>query len=206
MSWEHNLMIDWDLCPYDVYLRILQSYKREVPIQQRRQVVIALSDGHLAGASIGQQELYDALLAHQSEESDVISAYEAFAENTSSEAVRYLICMVLDDEKRHHRVLSDLANAVRADATFDRQGTRVPLLDVRHRDQSLLEATDRFIAIERKDRAELKRLARKVRRVGGEFDAFMIGILQADTQRHIRILRFIRQSVRNSPFALRTAP
>ena len=161
--------------------------------------MIALSDGHLAGASIGQQELYDALLDHEREESEVIAEYEAFAESSPSQAVRYLIRMVLDDEKRHHRVLSELANAVRADATFDRSGTRVPFLDVHRHDQSLLHATDRFIAIERKDRAELKRLARKVGRVGGELDAFVIGLLQSDTQRHIRILRFIRQSVRKSP-------
>jgi hypothetical protein len=161
--------------------------------------VIAISDGKLVGATIPQQEFYNALLAHEREESEVISAYEALAKDASSDAVRYLISMVLDDERRHHRVLSELMNAVRADAIFDRQGTRVPLLDVRRRDVSLLEETDRFLKIERRDRSELKRLARRARQVGGQLDAFMIGLLQSDTERHIRILRFIRQSIRTSP-------
>ncbi len=110
----------------------------------------AVSDDHLVGATIWQQELFDVLLVHERDEEEVISAYEVFAEEAPSDAVRYLVRLILDDEKRHHRVLSELANAIRADATFEQRGVRIPYLDVHRRDDSLLEETERFLALERK--------------------------------------------------------
>ena len=154
----------------------------------------AVSDDHLVGATVRQQEFFDVLVAHER----VISAYEGFAEEAPSDAVRYLVRLILDDEKRHHRVLSELANTIRADATFEERGARIPYLDVHRRDDSLLKETERFLALERKDRAELKHLARKVRTVGGALDAFVVDLLLSDTA-HIRIPHFIKNAVRISP-------
>jgi hypothetical protein len=165
----------------------------------RRFIMNAVSDDHLVGATVRQQELFDVLVAHERNEEEVISAYEGFAEKATSDAVRYLVRLILDDEKRHHRVLSELANTIRADATFEERGARVPYLDVHRRDDSLLEETERFLALERKDRVELKHLARKERTVGGALDAFVVDLLQSDTERHIRILHFIKNAVRTSP-------
>ena len=74
----------------------------------------------------------------------------------------------------------------------------IPYLDVHGRDDSLIKETERFLALERKDRAELKHLARKVRSVGGALDAFVVDLLRSDTA-HIRIPRFIKNAVRISP-------
>lgn len=157
-------------------------------------------DNHLAGASVWQQELFDSFLAHERDEEEVIAAYEVFAEEASSNTVRYLLRLILDDEKRHHQVLSELTNKVRAEVTLEERGARIPYLDLHRSDQALLEATDRFLAIERKDRAELKRLARKIRAdAGADFDAFVVDLLRSDTERHIRILRFVKHNIRHSP-------
>jgi len=157
-------------------------------------------ESRLPGASVSEQELFEALLAHERDESDVISAYEEFAAESASDTVRYLVGLVIDDEKRHHRILSELANKVRAQATLERVGDQVPELDVRRDDRALLGATRRFLAVERRDRDELKRLARRVRSdTGSVLDAFVVDLLRADTERHIRILRFVEHLVRQSP-------
>ncbi|MHB1787752.1 MAG: hypothetical protein ACYCS7_16775, partial [Acidimicrobiales bacterium] len=59
-----------------------------------------VSENRLAGASVWQQELFDTLLAHERDEEEVIAAYEAVAQETSSNAVRYLVHLIVDDEKR----------------------------------------------------------------------------------------------------------
>ena len=141
----------------------------------------AVSDDHLVGATIGQQELFDVFLAHERDKEEVVSAYEIRAEKAPSDAVRYLVRLILDDEKRHHRVVFELAETIRADATFERRGARIPHLDVHRRDYSLLEETERFLALERKDRAELKHVARKVRSVGGAVAGFVVDLLKSDT-------------------------
>ncbi len=154
---------------------------------------------NLLGASVWQQELYDSLVDHMANENEIIEEYAKFAEETSSATVRYLVNMIVDDERRHHRVLAELANTVRAEATLEEREPRAPFLDV-HADPALLKATQRFLDAERTDRDELRSLYRQASGAGGsELEAFMISMLRGDTDRHIRILRFIAKLVRRSP-------
>lgn len=163
--------------------------------------MVLVSDNDLVGASVFERKLFDALLAHARGEEEVIAAYEDFAEDAPSDSVRYLVKLILDDEHRHHRILAELANEVRAETSLEEHGDRVPYLDVHHDDAALLETTRRFLALERKDRVELKHLAHVVSEAGGggELDAFLVDLMRADTERHIRILRFIERLVRRSP-------
>jgi len=158
------------------------------------------ADSKLIGASVFEQEAFDALVAHEKDEEEVITAYEAFATETESKVVRFLIELIVEDERRHHKVLEQLANTIRAQSTFEETGTRVPYLDVhRRRDRAVLETTKRFLEVERKDRSHLKDLAKTVEACGGEVDAFVVNLLRMDTERHIQILKFIEHLVRHSP-------
>ncbi len=151
------------------------------------------------GASEWEQELYSALRAHEREEEDVIAAYSELAKTSPSATVRYLVSIIVEDERRHHRMLDELANTIRSDATLEEGGPRVPYFDVRFADKSLLEATRRFIALERRDREELHRLSRRLDAMGSEVDAFVLELLVSDTDRHLRILRFLERITRRSP-------
>jgi len=161
--------------------------------------MVDVSHERLIGASGWEQHLFDALREHEHDEQEVIGAYVDFAEQTSSEAVRYLINLIVEDEKRHHRLLSELANTIRAEVTFDERGDKVPFLDVHRHDPALLEATRRFLEIERRDRTDFKDLAKEVDRMGGPLDSFLVKMVLDDTDRHIRILRFIERLARRSP-------
>lgn len=164
--------------------------------------MVALADERLVGASVTEQETFEALVAHERDEEEVIAGYESLAAETPSEAVRYLIKLIVEDERRHHRVLEQLANTVRFQATLDDRGAHLPYLDVhRGRDRALLEETRRFLAIERRDRAQLKHLAKSIRGSGGELEAFVVDLLRSDTERHVAILRFIEHLVRRSPLS-----
>lgn len=164
--------------------------------------MISVSDDRLVGASPSEQELFELLFAHIRDEQGVIAAYETLATETASETVRYLVRLILDDERRHHRIFEELVNALRAEATLEERAPRLPSLDVhRGRDRDLLEQTRRFLAVEREDLARLKGLARKRRDLGGEFDVFVVNLLRSDTERHIAILRFIEHLVRRSPLS-----
>lgn len=77
------------------------------------------ADTRLTGASVLEQEAFDALIAHERDEADVIAAYETFAKDTDSKVVRFLIELIVEDERRHHQVIHQLANTIRAQATFE---------------------------------------------------------------------------------------
>lgn len=158
------------------------------------------ADTKLIGASVLEQEAFEALVAHERDEADVIAAYETFARDTESDVVRFLIELIVEDERRHHRVIEQLANTIRAQATFEDVKPRIPYLDVRrHRDQQLLAATRMFLDIERKDRRHLKDLAKSVEQSAGEVDAFIVNLMRMDTERHIAILKFIEHLIKRSP-------
>lgn len=158
------------------------------------------ADTKLIGASVLEQEAFEALVAHERDEADVIAAYETFARDTESDVVRFLIELIVEDERRHHRVIEQLANTIRAQATFEDVKPRIPYLDVRrHRDQQLLAATRMFLDIERKDRRHLKDLTKSVEQSAGEVDAFIVNLMRMDTERHIAILKFIEHLIKRSP-------
>jgi len=163
--------------------------------------MVEVTRERLNGASEWDQRLFDALQEHERDEQEVLEAYAAFAEETGSETVRYLINLIVEDERRHHRLLTDLANTIRAEATLVERGSRVPYLDIHQKDQAILESTRWFLEIERRDRDEFKVLAKQMDRVGSPLDSFLIRMVLDDTDRHIRILRFIERLVRQSPLA-----
>jgi rubrerythrin len=147
---------------------------------------------HLVGASVWQQELFDHLAVHVEAEKGIIEGYRRFAEEAPSDAVRYLVRLILDDEARHHRILAELANTLRAQATFQMTDAEVPHLRHPHDVKTLLEETRRFLDVEQKDRAELKALSKLMRPVADTtMWAFLIDLMRSDTERHIRILRYI---------------
>lgn len=153
----------------------------------------------LIGASEMDQRLFDAIGAHEHDEQAVIEAYSAFVERTHSEAVRYLINLIVEDEKRHHRVLVEVANTIRAEVTFEERGSRIPSVDVHRGDTELLKVTRQFLDVERRDREELRALCREVDHSGVPLESFLLRLVLEDEDRHVRILRFIERLIRRSP-------
>lgn len=164
-------------------------------------------DERLRGASTWEQRLYDMITEHEHDEEEVITAYRNFVERTDSDAVRYLLGLIVDDEERHRRVLGQLADTVRAEATFEHRGPAIPRIDVHTPNPELAEATDRFIEIERRDRDELGRLESEISRVSGSpLAELTVALVRSDTERHITILRFISQLARHPDRAWSSRP
>jgi len=161
--------------------------------------MVESTEERLIGASEMEQLLFDAFRDHERDEQEVLDAYAAFAQQTGSQTVRYLINIIVEDERRHHRILAELANTIRAEVTFEERGKRLPHLDIHRRDQAILDSTRQFLEIERRDRDEFKGLAKQMERVGAPLDSFLVRLVLDDTDRHIRILRFIERLVRQSP-------
>jgi hypothetical protein len=159
----------------------------------------ALSEERLLGASVDEQELFDAIVAHEHNEEATIAEYERLAATADSQAVAYVVGLIVEDERRHHRILTELANTVRAEATMEAGGPTIPAVDVRRTDTELRESTKRFLAVERRDHAELKRLARRIRANSeGAVASMVIDLLVSDTRRHIALLRHLRRLGRRS--------
>lgn len=154
----------------------------------------------IVGASVWEQRLYDHVVGHVEAERDVLVAYEAVAADTTSPPVRYLIGLLLDDERRHHEMLRQLAETIRTTAELSGEPTPIPhLAPVGKERLRILDATERFLAVERDDRQELAKLAKELRPVRNTtLWHLVVELLQRDNEKHTRVLQFIRDWARAS--------
>ena len=153
----------------------------------------AIEGLHATGASPSDYEVVEALDRHGREEGELLERYKRFVDESGSPAVRYLVRLILEDEKRHHRVLEDLANTIAWGGLKGTPEQVVPHFATTCRgDEALRSETQALLAHELRDHTQLRRLRRRLR-TNGEVATWelLIDLMRLDTDKHIRILRAI---------------
>jgi rubrerythrin len=158
-----------------------------------------MSTTSIPGASVWEQQLYDHLIEHVSGEWEILQDYERLAEETDSPAFAYLARLILDDERRHHKLLSELAETIRTSAMLSGEPTPIPDLGVFRADrEKILAETERFLAAEEEDNRHLERVAKELEDVRNTTVwQLIIRLIQHDNEKHRFILRFIRDRARH---------
>jgi hypothetical protein len=149
----------------------------------------------LVGASVWEQKLYDHLTNHTVTEGAILAEYQQLAQDESvSKAFRYAAGLILDDERRHHQQFNDLAESIRQLSELRVEDEPIPsLAGLRHDRDRILETTTRLLEAEKEDAAQLKALAKELRDVRDTtLWGLLVELMQLDTDKHIRILTFIR--------------
>lgn len=141
------------------------------------------------GASVADRDLVALISRHGREEAARLERYEALADEASP-AMRYLVELVVEDERRHHRLLAEIADAI-AWGTVEHQGTPVPRAGTAGADAALVREAKALLASEKADRRELRRLRRHLRHFTGTLWPLLVDVMLCDTNKHVRILEFV---------------
>lgn len=145
------------------------------------------------GRSARDRRIAAQLAHHAVDEAHVIESYRWLLEQPLAPAVRYLVHLIVEDEERHHRLLLDMARSVASGPLADQNDDMFPSSNVQAA-ESLDDLTDSFLAVERNDRAELRRLVHDLRPVVDTSPlALLADVMLLDTEKHIRILHFIKR-------------
>jgi hypothetical protein len=136
--------------------------------------------------------LLETLRTHAEGESAVLESYRRLVDECPDEGVRYLGRLIIEDEERHHNVITAMCNRI---DSWIIQGISIepstPDLSPRV-DRVLLEETRRLIALERRDAKELRRLQRQLRNTSQtSLLPLLVKLMLHDTATHIEILQFI---------------
>ena len=160
--------------------------------------MIDMTNESSAGPSAADRAVYDHLGNHIAAERTLLEEYSDIADRTESRAFRYLVNLLIEDEIRHHRIFSELAESVETIALVKPKEPLVPLIDfVRADRDAVLEATERLLEHESEDARELKRLQRELRDTKDDsLNGLLVELMQRDTQKHIALLRFVRKRTR----------
>lgn len=138
---------------------------------------------------------------HMDTERDVLTQYGELANDTSDERLRYLIHLILDDEVRHHRLLAEMANWLRA-ATEHRplDGPQVPSFTPSgegEQTEALRARTAELLGLEHEDLEELRDLRRQVTQVEDtSWWSVLVDSMEFDTRKHIKLLEFIQDELK----------
>lgn len=147
------------------------------------------------------EALSDYLGRHVRAEQGALDAYAAVLEGRPDDVASYLIGMILADEERHHEIFLELQNSLESRIQWRDIEPSVPPLDVeRESAAALLETTEELLALEHEDAKELKALRKQWSREPGERQlwALLVETAELDTQKHIRILRFLQGLLRDA--------
>jgi len=132
------------------------------------------------------------LARHGAEEGEILAEYERLAASTTDPAARYLLDLILADERHHHRMLVQLATAM-AWETLMTCETSVPSLGWQL-DAGLVDATRKLIEHEEKDRHELQILKKRLRLFKETtLWSLMVDLMLRDTEKHTAILSFLER-------------
>jgi hypothetical protein len=156
--------------------------------------MIDMTNESSAGPSATDRALYAHLTNHIATERGLLEEYSDIADRTESRAFRYLVNLLIEDEIRHHRIHSELAESLETIALKAEEPV-VPFIDFARADRDgVLEATERLLEHESEDARELKRLQRELRDAKDDsLNGLLVELMQRDTQKHIAILRFVRK-------------
>jgi hypothetical protein len=155
-----------------------------------------LSQPEQAALTDSLSEWEAGLLAHFRDhgvrEADALVEYQALVERRPDDFVRYLAGMLLEDERRHHRLFAELANALIGEANLTRIGPDVPPMSRLGDARELREQTARLLDIEKADLDELRGLRKDLKPVRQvTLWELLVRLAELDTWKHIAILRFI---------------
>jgi hypothetical protein len=149
----------------------------------------------IVGASVWEQEIYDHVCGHVANEGAILDEYQRLADDEScSPAFRYLAGLILADERRHHQLFNDLAESIRQMGELRLEDEPIPSLRGLRADKPrIMATTERLIKAERDDAHQIKQLSKKLKDVRETtLWGLLLDLMQDDTDKHIKILQFIR--------------
>lgn len=145
------------------------------------------------GATDETREIVELLARHGDEEGALLARYQRFEHEASAPETRYLVRMILDDERRHHSTMAEIANALAWGLSRESPDPAVP--DLTYKDtgnRALTEETRQLLEAEELDRNELKRLQKRLRPFTDiSLWGLLLELMLLDTEKHAQILRFI---------------
>ena len=168
----------------------MQHIEPVVPTKTRR----GDAEGGLRGPDHDlEYRVITMLKTHGPREGEALASYQRLIDESDDSAHAYLMRVILEDERRHHRQIDEMLNTVQSFVwDLDIQPS-VPGA-MRRPDRKIYEETKRLLAFEREDAKELRQLKKELR-VDGHWPvlALLVDLMIQDTKKHIEILEFVRK-------------
>src|ERR1039457_7205791 len=91
-------------------------------------------------------DLWAHLTSHVEAERGLLEEYSAVAEQSKSKAFGYLVNLLIEDEIRHHRIFTELAESLKTEALLGGKDPIVPNIDFDRANQgAVIELSEKLL-------------------------------------------------------------
>jgi hypothetical protein len=151
------------------------------------------------GLSVPEAELYRHLIQHLDTEAGLVEAYERLGDDTGVDYLGFVGRLIAEDERRHHRLYGEWAQALAAMAELRDGAEGIPVPSAEPDPAFVLSRAEALMAVEEHDLAEIARLRHLVRDVRDTtLWSVLLDVMALDTEKHLRLLRFVRDHARRT--------
>lgn len=141
--------------------------------------------------------LLRALEAHETAEQKTLIDYERLLEDVHDPAVKLLMQLLVEDERRHHDLLRRMVTNLRGDIEWTHSRDLLPV-DMQPGEsdrKQLVETTRMRLNEERHGVRAFRELAREHRDLYDGLFALLFEVMAMDSEKHERVLTFIEQKL-----------
>lgn len=151
-----------------------------------------MADSDVRAEPVDEIKIANFLREHGPREGAALAAYEQLIAEVDDPGIRYLAQMILEDERRHHSMITAMLHQIESFLWNTEVDGAVPYLEDRV-DPSLHAATKGLLDLEHEDANELRHLRRALKhQPSGSLLPLLVECMLHDTAKHIAILETIR--------------
>ncbi|HWP59805.1 MAG TPA: hypothetical protein VNL14_18075 [Candidatus Acidoferrales bacterium] len=145
------------------------------------------------------ERLLNEFEAHEAEEGNFLRRYKEIAEKSKNSAVRFLLQLIISDEEKHNAVTHAMASTLKGSLTWSRPREALqPISDLGTEKKELLALTEQFLELEKKGIKAYKRLVKESKGYYQGMFRLLLETMILDSQKHIEILKFLRQRLKKA--------
>jgi hypothetical protein len=149
------------------------------------------------------QRLMNEIQAHAAHEAKWLAGYQVSAKESNDPLIRFLLGLIVADEERHHEITARMIAKLNDELTWTRSsGTQRRAGEKSTKRKSLLNSVESFLEAERSGVKEYEKLKKKSHGLYRDVFALLYMVMIHDSLKHIEILEFLRQRLkegRHSP-------
>ncbi|MEX0803447.1 MAG: hypothetical protein WD688_09040 [Candidatus Binatia bacterium] len=143
------------------------------------------------------QRLMNEFQSHAAHEERWLSSYQEIAKETSDPQIRFLLGLIVADEERHHELTARMISKLKDELAWTRSaGIARRAGESGAKAKRLLASVENFLDAERKGIKEYERLKKESRGLYRGVFALLYATMVHDSLKHIDILVFLRQKLR----------
>ena len=145
------------------------------------------------------ERLTNEFAVHEEHEGKFLLQYKELVGRTANPLIKFLLQLIVSDEEKHHAVSHAMLSTLKGDLNWTNPADALRgLYDLGAEKKKLMELTEGFIEVERNGIKEYKKLIKESKGYYHDLFVLLFQSMVHDSEKHIKILEFLRQRLKEA--------